>query len=106
MTEREGRTQNLRCPYNGWTYSLEGELKATPDFAGVRNFDPSANGLVPCQTALWQNWLFVKVEAHGPSLERFLGAEITRRIQKSAIENLRNLERPGNTLYRNKKGVA
>src|SRR6266516_2530591 len=80
MTEREGRTQNLRCPYHGWTYSLEGELKGTPDFAGVRNFDPSANGLVPCQTALWQNWLFVKVETHGQSLERFLGAHLHREL--------------------------
>ncbi len=103
MTEREGRTQNLRCPYHGWTYSLEGELKGTPDFAGVRNFDPSANGLIPCQTALWQNWLFVKVETHGPSLERFLGADLTGRIHKSGIENLHWLERRSYTLNCNWK---
>ena len=103
MTEREGRTQNLRCPYHGWTYSLEGELKGTPDFAGVRNFDPSANGLIPCQTALWENWAFVKVETHGPSLERFLGADLTGRIHKSGIENLRWLERRSYTLNCNWK---
>ena len=34
MTEREGRTQNLRCPYHGWTYSLEGHLKSAPDLGG------------------------------------------------------------------------
>ena len=26
MTEPEGKAAQLRCPYHGWTYSLEGEL--------------------------------------------------------------------------------
>ena len=28
MTEPEGCAERLRCPYHGWTYSLEGELKS------------------------------------------------------------------------------
>ena len=39
MTEPEGKAAQLRCPYHGWTYSLEGELKGTPDFSGVCDFD-------------------------------------------------------------------
>ena len=35
MTEEQGKVPLLRCPYHGWTYSLSGELKGTPDFAGV-----------------------------------------------------------------------
>ena len=49
MTEPEGQTAHLRCPYHGWTYSLAGELKGTPDFAGVCNFDRDRNGLAPVQ---------------------------------------------------------
>src|SRR5689334_7237171 len=41
LTEESGQADKLRCPYHGWTYSLEGELKGTPDFAGVCNFDRS-----------------------------------------------------------------
>ena len=65
MTEPEGTANQLRCPYHGWTYSLEGELKGTPDFSGVCNFDRSANSLVPVETAIWENWVFVKLAGSG-----------------------------------------
>src|SRR5262245_17015170 len=45
MTEPEGRAKNLRCPYHGWTYGLDGRLRGTPDFNGVCNFDRAENGL-------------------------------------------------------------
>src|SRR5262249_40996023 len=35
VTSAEGEARKLRCPYHGWTYTLEGELSGTPDFAGV-----------------------------------------------------------------------
>jgi choline monooxygenase len=63
MTEAEGKANQLRCPYHGWTYSLEGELKGTPDFSGVCNFDRAANGLVPVETATWEKWVFVRLES-------------------------------------------
>src|SRR5215475_8711103 len=46
MTEPAGTANQLRCPYHGWTYSLEGLLKGTPDFSGVCNFERSQNSLL------------------------------------------------------------
>lgn len=63
MSDTEGTANQLRCPYHGWTYSLEGELKGTPDFAGVCNFDKAANGLVPVEIASWEKWIFARVES-------------------------------------------
>ena len=63
MTEPEGTADHLRCPYHGWTYTLEGELKGTPDFAGVCDFDRAGNGLVPVKTAVWEKWVFVKLQS-------------------------------------------
>lgn len=59
MTGPEGRSHQLRCPYHGWTYSLEGELKGTPDFNHVCNFDRASNGLVPVEATVWEQWVFV-----------------------------------------------
>jgi choline monooxygenase len=93
MTEPEASAHNLRCPYHGWTYSLEGALKGTPDFAEVCNFDRAASGLVPVDTAVWENWVFVKIERDGPVLEDFLGADLTGQISRLGIEKLHWMER-------------
>ena len=55
VTEPAGCLKRLRCPYHGWTYALEGALKAAPDFEGVQDFDPADNGLVPVATTVWEN---------------------------------------------------
>jgi choline monooxygenase len=75
VTAPEGSAQVLRCPYHGWTYGLDGALKGTPDFAGVCHFDRSANGLVPVETAVWQQWVFVNLVANDASLVSWLGED-------------------------------
>ena len=79
VTSPEGSAHLLRCPYHGWTYALSGELKGTPDFAGVCDFDRAANGLVPLPVGVWESWVFVGVDA-GASLDSFLGTDLVARI--------------------------
>ncbi len=93
VIEAQGEARNLRCPYHGWTYSLEGELRGTPDFAGVRNFDRAANALVPIETAIWENWVFVKLERGGHALESFLGADLIGQMRDLDLENFHWVER-------------
>jgi choline monooxygenase len=92
-TELEGSATHLRCPYHGWTYSLEGTLKGTPDFAGVCNFDRSSNSLVPVATDVWEKWAFVRLEREGPSLAGFVGEELPARVGAHRLNNLHWLER-------------
>src|SRR5690348_720676 len=88
MTEPEGKAAQLRCPYHGWTYSLEGELKGTPDFSGVCDFDRAQNGLVPLDLATWENWVFVKLgESSAISLEEFLTANLTEEIEQINLQD-------------------
>src|SRR6266849_6477191 len=104
MTETEGTAAQLRCPYHGWTYSLAGELKGTPDFTGVCDFDREANGLLPVETAVWEKWVFVRTGSGEQSpplnnlmpdaaLNAFLGADLIAQIQQLKLEKLQWFER-------------
>ena len=88
ITEPEGTAQVLRCPYHGWTYGLDGALKGTPDFAEVCHFDRSRNGLVPIDTDVWQQWVFLKLDASGPSLAEFLGADFINSTSALDLSNM------------------
>lgn len=74
MNEPCGHTQHLRCPYHGWTYSLEGELRGMTEFEGVCNFDRLQNGLVPIRLETWENFVFVNLDPRAEPLENSLGA--------------------------------
>jgi len=99
MTEPAGAANQLRCPYHGWTYSLEGILKGTPDFSGVCNFDRSENSLLPVETSTWEKWVFVQVENEPDSngtqstLPDFLGVDLTEQIKNLHLDQLQWMER-------------
>lgn len=108
MTEAEGRATQMRCPYHGWTYSLEGELKGTPDFSGVCNFDRADHGLAPVEIAAWENWVFARIGAKldrgtgvphvnqpqdtRATLTDFLGDDLVQQIKVLGFENLHWIE--------------
>jgi choline monooxygenase len=94
MPEPAGKAAQLRCPYHGWTYSLEGELKGTPDFSGVCNFDRAQNGLMPLELAEWENWVFVKIDSRaGESLIDFLGDGLVQQASGLELQDLHWFER-------------
>jgi len=73
MNEPCGHAQHMRCPYHGWTYNLEGELRGMTEFEGVCNFDRAQNGLVPVRVEAWENFIFVNLDPHAAPLHDFLG---------------------------------
>ncbi|HMG71920.1 MAG TPA: aromatic ring-hydroxylating dioxygenase subunit alpha [Pyrinomonadaceae bacterium] len=101
MTEAQGHATQMRCPYHGWTYSLEGALKGTPDFSGVCNFDRAENGLAPVEIATWEQWVFVRLKekqtaslnSSNSSLTEFLGRDLITQIEVLGLENLHWIER-------------
>jgi choline monooxygenase len=120
MTEPHGNAPQMRCPYHGWTYSLEGELKGTPDFSGVCDFDRAANGLIPLEVAVWQSWVLVNAAggqhmgtqaagllstpeacvpisarrpSHNEPIESWLGAPLVNEISALGLGSLHWFER-------------
>ena len=98
VTEAEGSTSHLRCPYHGWTYGLDGALKGTPDFSGVCDFDRSANGLVPVEIAVWEKWVLVKVDAGNATASDFPELDLTARFPSADVAGLRWMERRSYTV--------
>src|SRR3954471_12325011 len=47
VSEPEGETKRLRCPYHSWTYNLDGSLRTAQFTEGVEGFDPCDYGLHP-----------------------------------------------------------
>ena len=108
MTEREGHANQMRCPYHGWTYSLEGELKGTPDFSGVCVFDRAKSGLVPIGIGTWEKWVFLKLEGDhlnesSAGLDEFLGIDLIDQFQKLHLGDLHWVESRRYTLNCNWK---
>jgi choline monooxygenase len=92
MTEPCGHAQHLRCPYHGWTYNLEGELRGMTEFEGVCDFDRAKNGLVPVRAETWQKFIFVNLDPQAAPLKDFLG-ELAQRARPLGFSNLKFVER-------------
>jgi choline monooxygenase len=97
-----GTLQQLRCPYHGWTYGLDGSLKGVPEFAGVRNFDREANGLIPVRVETWEHFVFVTFNPSAAALIAFLG-DLPGRIATLDLSNLHFFARKTYTLACNWK---
>lgn len=111
LTEPAGHATQLRCPYHGWTYSLAGELKGTPDFSGVCNFDRAQNGLAPVEIATWEQWVFVRLkgkqttslDSPNSSLTDFFGNDLVPQFEVLELGKLHWIERRRYTLNCNWK---
>ena len=76
QTECKGN-RPLICPYHGWTYNEEGHLAGIPSNKrcfGFGDLEKKELGLTAYSLALCGRFVFVKVDAEGPSLKEFLGA--------------------------------
>jgi len=102
MMEPCGVAQQLRCPYHGWTYGLDGALKGAPDFEGVRDFDRTRNGLAPLAAEIWENFVFVNLAPRPDPLGEFLGG-LRRVVKPLELGRLRFFERREYTLNCNWK---
>jgi choline monooxygenase len=73
VVKGEGKKPVLQCGYHGWTYSLEGQLKTTPEFDGVENFDRKNCTLPQFRVDVWNELVFVNLHRSAESLQDFLG---------------------------------
>lgn len=65
--------KSLRCRYHGWTYTLEGVLRAAPEMGTAPDFDMSRITLPQLAVRVWQGLVFAAVdEANAPAFDAFV----------------------------------
>ncbi|HEX8481639.1 MAG TPA: aromatic ring-hydroxylating dioxygenase subunit alpha [Allosphingosinicella sp.] len=67
-----GCSRRLTCPYHAWTYALDGRLIGVPHKSDYPGLDASRLGLVPVELEDWRGFLFVRLEAGGPTVAEMM----------------------------------
>lgn len=63
----------LTCKYHGWSYTLDGRLKAARDFGPASNLDVRDFSLLPLAIESWRGFLFVHAGTHPTPLSELTG---------------------------------
>ena len=92
VQEKCTKRRTILCPYHRWGYSLDGRLRATPDFDSdaegkrlpenvrekfsmnhVKDFDKASNSLYPARVDFAFGLAFVNLDGQAPPLSEWLG---------------------------------
>ena len=69
----EGKRAAFQCGYHGWTYALDGALRAAPEMEQAECFDRRDFGLPQFRVETWNDLLFVNLDPQAAPLSAFLG---------------------------------
>lgn len=69
-----GNRKSLQCRYHGWTYGLNGTLRACPEMEETEEFRKEDFGLLPVRVDRWGPFVFVCLSPDAPPLLEVLGA--------------------------------
>lgn len=73
LRETRGHSKDLRCPFHGWCWSLEGRLKQIPASWDFPHIDKEKNSLPEVRVGRWGGFIFINPDPDCVSLEDFLG---------------------------------
>jgi len=86
LSARDGKCLGnvLRCPYHGWTYQLDGSLRAIPLEKGYEGtgLERGRRGLDPVHSVNYRGFVFARLAATGMEFEQYFGDSL------SSIDNM------------------
>ena len=90
----KGNRMSLQCRYHGWTYGLDGVLRAAPEMEASEGFDREDFGLRPVRVDRWGPFVFANLDAAAPALADVMGA-IPQEVAVAGydVEQMRRVER-------------
>lgn len=79
----------IRCPYQAWSYALDGRLLAAPHLQDTPGFDKADYALYPVGVARWGGFVFLNLTP-GQAPDFFSGlADASRRLSNYPLAQLR-----------------
>lgn len=91
-----GNSPQLRCPFHGWTWGLEGNLEHVPADWDFPQVDKCEFGLPEVRVGTWGQFVFICPDPAAPPLEEWLGPvpehlESARYDQRRLVVRLRRV---------------
>lgn len=80
--------KRFNCPYHGWSYRVDGSLRAAPEMQSARDFRLSDYGLKAVRLEEWMGLVFVTLSGETPPLADFLGG-VAERIAPIDLASMR-----------------
>jgi Rieske 2Fe-2S family protein len=106
IDEPEGSVRRrIQCPYHGWSYGLDGQLKATPHMEGVEDFDTSCWGLMPVRVATVGGLVLVDLSGEAPDVGDHAG-ELAGYLERYRVEALGRAGQASYEVAANWKAIA
>jgi phenylpropionate dioxygenase-like ring-hydroxylating dioxygenase large terminal subunit len=85
----DGRVPELRCPFHGYTWELDGSFKSAPALWDFPSFDPDTWALPSIACEVWEGFVFVNPDPDCVSLGEYLG-ELPGHVETIAQPMLRD----------------
>jgi phenylpropionate dioxygenase-like ring-hydroxylating dioxygenase large terminal subunit len=83
-----GKAEEIRCPFHGWRWALDGKNLEVIDLHDFPGLDPAKLTLPECRVATWAGFVFVCLDPAAPPLDVFL-APISAQIEPYRIGDMR-----------------
>ncbi len=85
LCDAPGRAEQLRCPFHGWTWNLDGSLKAIPARWDFPHVERERYRLPELRVGRWGGFVFVNFDANAAPLEAHLG-ELPRHFERWPLD--------------------
>jgi len=67
-----GNSDNLRCPYHGWCWKLDGRFEGPPCEWDLPHVSKEQFGLPEVRVATWGGWVFINMDDAAPPLADYM----------------------------------
>jgi len=82
----DGNARDIRCPYHGWTWNLEGYLESFPCEWDFPHVDPAKYALGDVRVGRWGGFVFINLDPNCVPLEEYL-APLPKHVNSKVFED-------------------